>query len=113
MSAMTSSHDPIILDELLPAIHEEIARLPEKIRLAVVLCDLQGIPQQQAAESLRLSERTLRRRLADGRERLKARLGRRGLNCSEAVLVAVRLRDAGTVAAGLARGDRPGGPGPL
>jgi RNA polymerase sigma factor (sigma-70 family) len=97
MSAMTTSHDPIIPDELLPALHEEIARLPEKIRLAVVLCDLQGIPQEQAAESLRLSERTLRRRLADGRERLKARLGRRGMGCSGAVLAAVRLRDAGTV----------------
>ena len=69
MSAMTASHDPVIPDELVPVFHEEIARLPEKIRLAVVLCDLQGIPQQQAAESLRLSERTLRRRLADGRER--------------------------------------------
>ena len=97
MSAMTASHDPIIPDELLPALHEEIARLPEKIRLAVVLCDLQGIPQEQAAASLRLSERTLRRRLAAGRERLKARLGRRGMRCSGAVLAAVRLRDAGTV----------------
>ena len=97
MSAMTSSHDPAIPDELLPALHEEIARLPEKIRLAVVLCDLQGISQEQAAESLRLSERTLRRRLADGRERLKARLDRRGLAWGEAVMTAVRLREAETV----------------
>jgi len=97
MSAMAASHDPIIPDELLPALHEEIARLPEKIRPAVVLCDLQGIPQQQAAESLRLSERTLRRRLADGRERLKARLDRRGLACGEAVITAMRLHDAETV----------------
>jgi HlyD family secretion protein len=44
MSAMTSSHDPSIPDQLLPALHEEIARLPEKIRLAVVLYDQQGIP---------------------------------------------------------------------
>ncbi len=42
-----------------PALHEEIARLPEKIRLAVILCDLQGITQAQAAESLGLSERHL------------------------------------------------------
>ena len=97
MSAMTSSHDPAIPDELLPALHEEIARLPEKIRLAVVLCDLEGIPQPQAAESLRWSERTFRRRLAGGRERLKARLDRRGLAWGEAVMTAVRLREAGTV----------------
>src|SRR5262249_16352262 len=37
MSTMIPSHDPVIPDELLPALHEEIARLPEKIRLAVVL----------------------------------------------------------------------------
>ena len=30
MSALTSSHDPVIPDELLPALHEEIARLPER-----------------------------------------------------------------------------------
>ncbi len=45
MSAMTSSHDPVIPDELLPALHEEIARLPERLRLAVVLCDLKGSPR--------------------------------------------------------------------
>ena len=97
MSAMASSNDPVITDELLPALHEEIARLPERLRLAVVICDLQGVPQVQAAESLRWSTRTLQRRLAEGRERLKAGLGRRGMGCSGAVLAAVRLRDAGTV----------------
>jgi RNA polymerase sigma factor (sigma-70 family) len=97
MSAMTPSHDPAIPDELLPALHEEIARLPERLRLAVVLCDLQGVPQAQAAESLRWSTRTLQRRLAKGRERLKARLGRRGMGCSGAVLATVRLRGAGMV----------------
>ena len=97
MSAMTSSHDLVIPDELLPALHEEIARLPERLRLAVVLCDLQGVPQARAAESLRWSTRSLQRRLADGRERLKARLDRRGLAWGEAVMTAVRLREAGTV----------------
>ena len=33
----------------LSALHEEIARLPEKHRLAVVLCDLEGMTQAQAA----------------------------------------------------------------
>ena len=97
MAATTSSHDPVIPDELIPALHEEIARLPETIRAVVVLCDLQGIPQDQAAESLGLSERTLRRRLADGRRRLKLRLGRRGLECSGAIMAAVRLRESGLV----------------
>ena len=84
---------------------EEIARLPEKIRLAVVLCDLQGIPQEQAAESLRLSERTLRRRLADGRARLKARLGCRGMGCSGTIQAEERrmLRPAPPLATGMER----------
>ena len=39
-------------DELLPALHEEIARLPEKYRLAVVHCDLEGMTKAQAAGQL-------------------------------------------------------------
>jgi RNA polymerase sigma factor (sigma-70 family) len=96
MSAMIPSYDPVVTDELLPALHEEIARLPERLRLAVVLCDLQGVPQVQAAESLRWSTRTMQRRLAEGRERLKARLSRRGLECNGVVLAAVRLREMET-----------------
>ncbi len=66
----------------------------------------------QAAVELRWSERTLRRRLAEARDRLKARLGRRGLVHDDAMLGAVFLREArACVPAGLARGDRPGRPG--
>ena len=97
MAPSTSSSDPVIPDELIPALHEEIARLPERLRLAVVLCDLQGVPQAQAAASLRWGLRTLQRRLAEGRERLQARLDRRGLAWGEAVMTAVRLREAGTI----------------
>jgi RNA polymerase sigma factor (sigma-70 family) len=97
MASSTSAHDPVIPDELIPALHEEIARLPERLRLAVLLCDLQGVPQAQAVESLRWSTRTLQRRLAEGRNRLKARLDRRGLAWGEAVVTAVRLREAGTI----------------
>ena len=49
MAAATSTSGPVIPDELLPALHEEIARLPEKYRLPIVLCDLEGMPQVQAA----------------------------------------------------------------
>jgi RNA polymerase sigma factor (sigma-70 family) len=95
MAPTTFSSDLDIPDDIIPTIHEEIARLPEQVRLAVVLCDLQGIPQDQAVESLRLSDRTLRRRLAEGRQRLKVRLGRRGLGWGEAMMAAVRVREAG------------------
>ena len=84
----------VVPDDLLPALHEEIARLPEKYRLPVVLCDLEGMPQAEAAGQLHWSERTLRRRLAEARDRLKGRLARRGLAPDGAALGAVFLREA-------------------
>ena len=88
------SSGPSVPDDLLPALHEEIARLPEKYRLPVVLCDLEGKPQAEAAGQLHWSERTLRRRLAEARDRLKGRLARRGLAPDGAALGAVFLREA-------------------
>jgi RNA polymerase sigma factor (sigma-70 family) len=82
------------LDDLLPALHEEIARLPEKYRLAVVHCDLEGMTQAQAAGQLHWSRRTLQNRLAEGRARLKRRLARRGLAPDGAALTALFLREA-------------------
>ena len=112
MAATTSPSGPSAPDEPLQALHEEIARLPEKLRRAVILCDLQSVPQNRAAGELRLSERTLQRRLSEGRERLKARLIRRGLAPEGGMLGAAFLREAqrrGT--AGLGRSDRSGGAG--
>jgi len=94
MAAAITPSGPAIPDELLPALHEEIARMPEKYRLALVLCDLEGMTQIQAAGELGWSERTLRRRLAEARERLKRRLGRRGLIPDDAMLGAAFLREA-------------------
>ncbi len=90
-SAVTELAEP---REQLQTLHEEIARLPEKVRRAVVLCDLELVSQNRAAAELRLSERTLQRRLRQGRERLKARLIRRGLASDDGILGAVFLREA-------------------
>ena len=73
------------------------SRLPEKQRLALVLCDMEGKTQTQAAHELDWSERTLRRRLAEARERLRARLARRGLvpqNAMSEVLLIQGARSA-------------------
>lgn len=61
------------------AMHEEVARLSRPLRSAVLLCDLQGLAQDEAAARLRCSDRTLRRRLKTGHELLRVRLTRRGL----------------------------------
>ena len=64
------------------ALHEEIARLPEAMRRAVVLCELEGLTQPEAARLLHCGEATVRRRLAGARERLRARLAGQGVASS-------------------------------
>ncbi len=94
MAVATATNEPAALNDWLPALHEEIARLPEKLRLAVVHCDLEGMTQAQAAAQLHWSERTIHHRLAEGRARLKRRLARRGLEPDSAILGTVLLREA-------------------
>ena len=82
-------------DDLRPALHEEVARLPAKLRLPVVLCYLEGLTHAQAAVALRCGEATLRRRLAAARERLRLRLARRGFEPSAAAVGRALANEAG------------------
>lgn len=59
---------------------EEIDRLPEGLRLAVVLCELQDLPRREAAAQLGIPEGTLSSRLASARKRLATRLRSRGVS---------------------------------
>ncbi len=65
--------------ELRDLVDREIARLSSTHRAAVVLCDLEGRSQQDAARLLGWSETALRGRLARARQKLRARLERQGL----------------------------------
>ncbi|QDV32385.1 sigma-70 family RNA polymerase sigma factor [Tautonia plasticadhaerens] len=58
---------------------EELARLPDRYRVPLVLCDLEGQPQELAARHLGCAVGTIKSRLSRGRETLRARLARRGL----------------------------------
>jgi len=64
---------------LKPILDEELARLPERDRAAIVLCDLEGFTGEEAASALGLRAVTLRSRLHRARIKLKGRLARRGL----------------------------------
>ena len=66
-------------DDLGPALFEEIDRLPESLRLPVVLCLVEGRSRAEAAERLRWTEAQVRGRLFRARARLRDRLVRRGL----------------------------------
>jgi RNA polymerase sigma factor (sigma-70 family) len=71
--------EQLTVREMLGLIDSEIRALREVYRLAVVLCDLEGRTQEEAAQMLGWSPGSLRGRLLRGRARLKARLARRGL----------------------------------
>ena len=75
-------------DDLRAVIHAEVERLPEALRLAVVLCDLEGMTRDRAAEELRWSPYAVRSRLERGRAKLRARLIGRGVAPSAGLLAA-------------------------
>ncbi len=78
--------DQVSARELLSALDEELQRLPERHRVPLVLCYLEGKTRDEAARQLGWSLGTLKRRLEQGRERMRSRLVRRGLALSAALL---------------------------
>ncbi|MGP0063090.1 MAG: sigma-70 family RNA polymerase sigma factor [Isosphaeraceae bacterium] len=76
-------------DDLSAVLHEEVDRLPDRYRMPVVLCDLEGRTYEEAARRLGCPVGTVKSRLARARERLRDRLTRRGVPCP-AGLLAVR-----------------------
>ncbi len=73
-----------VWNDLQPFLDEELSRLPDKYRVAIVLCDLHGKTRKEAARQLGLSEGTLAGHLTRGRSMLARRLSRRGVALSAA-----------------------------
>jgi membrane fusion protein, heavy metal efflux system len=71
--------------DLRPLLDEEINRLPEKYRAAVVLYYLQGKTTEEAARQLGCARGTVCSRLSWARRRLRNRLTRRGLAAGAAI----------------------------
>jgi RNA polymerase sigma factor (sigma-70 family) len=64
--------------ELLDHLDVELARLPEKFKEPVILCDLEGKTRKEAARLLGVPEGTICSRLATARKLLAERLSRHG-----------------------------------
>ena len=81
-------------------VHEEVQRLPDVYRSAVVLCCLEGKTNEEAARLLRRPVGTVKSRLTRARELLRTRLTRRGMALGGATILAVTTAPASAALAG-------------
>jgi RNA polymerase sigma factor (sigma-70 family) len=86
--------------ELAALVHEEIDRLPDRHRLPVVLCDLEGLSYDEAASQLGWTVPKLRHHLSEGRRRLKGRLKGRDVWAGTGLVPASLARSAVAWASG-------------
>ncbi len=87
--------------EVRQVLHEEVSKLPERYRAALVLCYLEGRTQDVSAATLGIPKGTLRERLERGSALLRTRLVRRGLG--PAAIVAAAAFPAAEVSASVSK----------
>ncbi|HLJ97823.1 MAG TPA: RNA polymerase sigma factor [Gemmataceae bacterium] len=79
----------ITVREAYEVLDRELARLPDKFRVPLVLCYLEGLTRDEAAQQLGLPASTLKSRLEQARERLRVRLASRGLALAGALVASI------------------------
>jgi RNA polymerase sigma factor (sigma-70 family) len=82
--------------ELRPLLDRELSRLPDKYRVPIVLCDLEGRTRKDVARQLGIPAGTLSGRLTSARRMLAKRLARHGLELSAVGLTAALSGGAAT-----------------
>jgi RNA polymerase sigma factor (sigma-70 family) len=85
--------------DLRPLLDQELNRLPDKYRVPVVLCDLEGRTRREVARQLGIPVGTLSGRLTTAHRVLARRLARHGLSASVGALPAALA--PGTASAGV------------
>ncbi len=86
--------EPDLWRDLQGLLDQELSRLPDKYRLAIVLCDLEGRSRKKAARQLNIPEGTLSSRLTTARTMLAKRLARHGLAVAGGSVAAVLSQKA-------------------
>lgn len=88
--------DPSSWTDFRSVLDDELAALPSRYRLPLILCCLEGMTHVQASASLGWPVGTVAGRLSRGREVLRMRLARRGVLASGIVLPALLVADSVT-----------------
>ena len=85
------------LDDVAAILDHELLRLPESLRTPVVLCYLEGLTHDQAAQRLGWPVGTVRSRMSRARDLLQRRLTRRGVSVpGVAFIPSIASRDVST-----------------
>src|SRR5205814_1305040 len=88
LARFAAGDDPAAFEAVV-ALHAELDRLPDKQRLPLLLCYLEGLSRDEAAARLRRTVGAVKADLERGRLVLRGRLSRRGVTLSAGLLAAV------------------------
>jgi RNA polymerase sigma factor (sigma-70 family) len=91
--------------DLRQVLDDEVQRLPEKFRLPILLCYLEGRTREEAAQQLGWSAGAVKGMLERARELLRSRLTRRGVTLSAVALAGLLSEEAQSAAVPAALGD--------
>src|SRR5262245_9086126 len=96
---MANLPEPPVMDErawreIRPILDEEMSRLPDRYRVVIVMCDLEGKTRKEAAHHLHCPEGTVAGRLARARGMLAKRLAKRGVAITGAALATLLVQRA-------------------
>jgi RNA polymerase sigma-70 factor, ECF subfamily len=73
-SGIQSPEEALLLKEEHAEVERMLLELPLQQRIAVIMRDIEGLPYEEIAESMKVSLGTVKSRIARGRELLKRRL---------------------------------------